>query len=80
MNGYCSKSIKSTNRTAQPRKNNSKRKTLNGCCQICIKTVKMSQKREKPQGGASMEAWRTKMEVFEERLKMMERLASLMQT
>jgi len=36
----------------------------------------MSKKREKPQGGASMEAWRTKMEVFEERLKMMERLAS----
>ena len=33
------------------KKTNSKRKTLNGCCQICIKTVKMSQKREKPQGG-----------------------------
>jgi len=32
------------------KKMNSKRKTLNGCCQICIKTVKMSQKREKPQG------------------------------
>ena len=33
------------------KKTNSKRKTLNGCCQICIKTVKMSKKREKPQGG-----------------------------
>jgi len=38
----------------------SKRKTLNGCCQMCIKTVKMTQKREKPQGGTSMEAWSTK--------------------
>ena len=32
------------------KKMNSKRKTLNGCCQICIEMVKMSQKREKPQG------------------------------
>jgi len=40
-----------THKTNCPsRKTNSKRKTLNGCCQICIKTVKMSQKREKPQG------------------------------
>jgi len=31
-------------------KTNSKRKTLNGCCQMCIKTVKTSQKREKSQG------------------------------
>jgi len=31
-------------------KTNSKRKTLNGCCQMCIKTLKMSQKRGKPQG------------------------------
>jgi len=57
------------------KKTNSKRKTLNGCCQICIKTVKMSQKREKPQGGVhgSLE---NENGGFEERLKMMERLAS----
>ena len=40
-----------THKTNRPsKKTNSKRKTLNGCGQICIKTVKMSQKREKPQG------------------------------
>jgi len=32
------------------KKTNSKRKTLNWCCQMCIKMMKMSQKREKPQG------------------------------
>jgi len=44
--------VNKTHKTNCPsKKTNSKRKTLNGCCQICIKTVKMSQKREKLQGG-----------------------------
>jgi len=44
--------VNKTHKTNCPsKKTNSKRKTLNGCCQICIKTVKMSQKREKPHGG-----------------------------
>jgi len=32
---------------------------------MCIKTVKMTQKREKPQRGTSMEAWSTKNGVGE---------------
>ena len=45
-------------------KKKSKCKTLNGCYQMCIKTVKMTQKYEKPQGEASTKAWSTKkMEV-----------------
>ena len=51
MNGYCSKSMKSQNELPNVENEKSKRKTLNGCCQMCIKTVKMTQKREKPQGG-----------------------------
>jgi len=44
--------VNKTHKTNCPsKKTNSKHKTLNGCCQICIKTVKMSQKREKPPGG-----------------------------
>jgi len=31
-------------------KTNSKRKTLNGCCQMCIKTLKMSQNVENNKG------------------------------
>ena len=60
MNGYCSKSMKSQNELPNVENEKSKRKTLNGCCQMCIKTVKMTQKCEKPQGGTSMEAWSTK--------------------
>ena len=60
MNGYCSKSMKSQNELPNVENEKSKRKTLNGCCQMCIKTVKMTQKFEKPQGEASMEAWSTK--------------------
>jgi len=48
MNGYCSKSMKSQNK---PRNVENEIKTLNGCCQMCIKTVKMTQKCEKPQEG-----------------------------
>jgi len=55
MNGYCFNSMKSKNELSK-----SKRKTLNGCCQMCIKTVKITQKCEKLQGEASMEAWSTK--------------------
>ena len=48
-----------THKTNIPsKKTNSKRKTLNGCGQICIKTVKMSQKREKPQGARPWKLWR----------------------
>ena len=32
------------------KKTNSKHKTLNGCYQMCIKTVKTSKKRDKSQG------------------------------
>ena len=53
------------------KKRNSKRKTLNGCCQICIKTVKMIQKCEKPQGGRPWklgeQKWRFWREVEDER-------------
>jgi len=72
--------VNKTHKTNCPsNKTNSKRKTLNGCCQICIKTVKMTQKREKPQRDVhgSLES---ENGGFEERLKMMERLVSPMQT
>ena len=67
--------VNKTHKTNCPtKKTNSKRKTLNGCCQICIKTVKMSQKHEKLQGGRPWKLGEQKNGCFEERLKMMEQL------
>jgi len=57
--------VNKTHKTNCPsKKTNSKRKTLNRCCQICIKTVKMSQKHEKPQGGHPWKLGERKMEVL----------------
>ena len=59
--------VNKTHKTNCPsNKTNSKRKTLNGCCQICIKTVKMTQKCEKSQGGRPWKLWERKWRFWRE--------------